>query len=103
MTSRRQQTRLPMTAAVMTLVGTTRGQLSSSLPSPQSSWASHTHDSNTQRLFYSAGGDTEGWLVPARAGPGPEWAGQGPTLQWKLPGWQKKQFFSSEPLGQRFW
>lgn len=43
--------RLPMTAAVMTLVGTTTGQLSSSLPSPQSSCASHTHDSNTQRLF----------------------------------------------------
>lgn len=43
--------RLPMTAAVMTLVGTMTGQLSSSLPSPQSSCASHTHDSNTQRLF----------------------------------------------------
>lgn len=25
------------------------------------------------------------------------------TLQWKFPGWQKKQFFSSDPLGQRFW
>lgn len=77
MTSRRQQTRLPMTAAVMTLVGTTRGQLSSSLPSPQSSWASHTHDSNTQRLFCRRGAKRRvGWCLGGRE-PGPSGAGLG--------------------------
>lgn len=58
MTSSRPQIKLPITAAVITLVGTMMGQLSSSLPSPQSSCASHTHDSNTQRLFCNTCTDT---------------------------------------------
>lgn len=93
--------RLPMTAAVITLVGTMMGQLSSSLPSPQSSCASHTHDSKTQRLFcintHTHTGQKQVGISPAPSG------SRRDTLQWKFPGWQKKQFFSSDPLGQRFW
>lgn len=75
MTRSRPHTRLPTVAAVMTLRGRVTVQLSSSVPSLQSTWPSQRQLSNTHLSL----------------------------SQWKVPGLQMVQSLSSLPSAQYSW